>query len=347
MDSLSPLDNLQYLSAMPGSMYPQPPTPPAPHPAPGPQPAPTPQPPEPPLPPPSPLPDNNGVFVDFVQSLTPAERAGATPTAMQLENLEMAKNYQQDYEDAMAANGTSSSDNGNSTTSTSDDNGGLSSPDFYADMYKDSKAMSVNQWTQEHLYQLENLDTLSGQYSFNTAVVVNAGAANGMRIPPGFMSDPAYQAASGGAGPLAGATDGAGAAQALGDYFSPQSVARRSVDMMVGMYGGQPGDQTARQGYAGTMRAMTERAYEQSRGQIAGSNLDARSALSQTSSLIGQGLDDFARNGPDPAKSQPGGLYDQLRVYANDGRTSYEPGGQSAAPENLLGGVPSLINTQA
>ncbi len=340
MDSLSPINNAHYLSTVSGYVHPQPP-PPEPPPRPEP-PGPSPRPPLPPS-----GGGANGMFADFVQSMTPTERADAVPSAMQLENLEMSKHYVDDYKSAEAEYDTT---DGDATTAGSSDStgGGLSSPQFYESMYKDAKALNLNEWIQEHLYQLENLDVMRGLFGFNSAVIVNAGAANGLRIPPGFMSDENYRGVYGAAG-------AGGGVQSLEAALSPQNVAQRSVDMMVSMYNGPGGTgaeaAAARQGYAGAMQAMAQRSYEQSRGQIVGANSDARSALSQTQDLISRGLDDFARNGPDPAKSQPGGLYDQLRVYANSGRTAYEPNmvnGIPISPESLaLGGAPSMINTQA
>lgn len=354
MDDISALSNYQSMQSMANYVHPVPP--PGPHPAPAPAPDPTPAPG--PTPSPSPTPSgfpvpNGDNFAKFVHTLTPTERADAVPSAMQLENIEMANNYQQAYEDAMNADG-----NGDSTdsTSSSSSSSGLSSPDFYVDMYKDAKAMNIDTWIQEHLYELENLDRMNSQFNFNTFAVVNAGTANGMNIPSDFMSNPAYRSASG-VNPTGGATDPAGAYQGLQNYLSPDDVANRSVDMMVSMYNGAAqsgGDSVdARQGYADSMRGMLERSYDQSRNQLltGGGTADARSALTQTTTLINQGLDNFVENGPDPTKSQPGGLYDQLRSYASSTRTSYapsSPNGAPVTPENLaLGGVPMGLYIQA
>ena len=79
----------------------------------------------------------------------------------------------------------------------------------------------------------------------------------------------------------------------------------------------------------------------------------SQDSLNQTRDLVAQGLNDFAQNGPDPAKSASGGVYDQLRDYALSQRSDHAPmhsqmntpSGVNPAVNGL--GFPSLLDQQA
>lgn len=293
---------------------------------------------------------NNGNLLQNVHSMTPYERADATPTTMQLENLEMARNYQKDYEDAANANGTG---NGNSSVNGADQtSGGLSSPQFYEDMYKTGKAYDANEWVQGHLYNMEQFSNMADLFKFNSNAMVNIGSAAGLHISPDMLAQPAYMAAMGQTGPIPNGGVG------MSNYLSPENVASRTVDMVASLYGGGSASGTgsegvsSRQDYVDGMRDMIGRSYEQARsGSINANTPGGSSVLDQTNTLISQGLDNFVQNGLDPQKNVPGGLYDQLRVMANDSRTSYGPEQDAiarvAAANPAISGLKPMIDAQA
>lgn len=343
--------NMQYLQQVMAYMNQMRPEPtPGPKPGPEPGPGPSPVPPTPPVPPPGPSPTpsypDNGDFLKYIKEMTPTERADAVPSAEQLENLEMANNYQQDYEDAVNA------DNPDQAATDTNDNGGLSSPDFYAQMYRDGKALDVNQWVQDNLYNLDRAGVMSNQYQLNVNLVVNIGASGGQNVPQNFMSDAAYLSANGNASPLAGATDRNSFFQGVQNFLSPQNVADRTVDFAASLYSG--GNNPAvdsldsRQSYADGVRSMVDRSFNQTTNRAGNINQDAWSNLNQTRSLIDAGLNDFVQNGLDANKNAPGGLYDQLRDYAASGRTAYGPAATGVNPESAaISSLPSMIDTQA
>ncbi len=113
----------------------------------------------------------------------------------------------------------------------------------------------------------------------------------------------------------------------LQEYFSPENTARRILDVATSFFslsdayknGGDT--EAARQTFADFIGGAIEQGFSSAREILGDLPESVGAGIDKTHSLVFSGLEDFVRNGIDPQKSMPGGVFEKIAAYREEGRT--------------------------
>lgn len=122
----------------------------------------------------------------------------------------------------------------------------------------------------------------------------------------------------------------------LQEYFSPENTAQRILDMATSFFplsriGKTEGDtEAARQSFSEFIGAAINTGFQSARNILGDLPDDIVAGIDKTHSLVFSGLEDFVKNGLDPEKSQPGGVYERITAY-RESRVSVVHSSKSAS----------------
>ena len=113
----------------------------------------------------------------------------------------------------------------------------------------------------------------------------------------------------------------------LQEYFSPENTARRILDVATSFFslssayraGGD--SETARQQFADFIGGAIETGFSQARNLLGEMPDNVVTGIDKTHSLVFSGLNDFVKNGIDAEKAAPGGVFEKIAAYREEGRT--------------------------
>lgn len=131
----------------------------------------------------------------------------------------------------------------------------------------------------------------------------------------------------------------------LQEYFSPQNTARRILDVATSFFGvsetgqGEGNTEQARRKFADFIGSAINEGFRQARGILGELPEDINAGIDKTHSLVFAGLEDFVKNGIDPEKSRPGGVFEKIAAYREEASTrqAYVSSSSSAVSYNSNG----------
>ncbi len=107
----------------------------------------------------------------------------------------------------------------------------------------------------------------------------------------------------------------------LQEYFSPENTAQRILDVATSFFplskiGRAEGDtEAARQSFSKFIGSAINTGFQMARNILGDLPEDIVASIDKTHSLVFSGIEGFVKNGLDPEKSQPGGIYDRITAY--------------------------------
>ncbi len=108
---------------------------------------------------------------------------------------------------------------------------------------------------------------------------------------------------------------------ALQEYFSPENTALRILDVATSFFGvsdtglAEGNVESARRKFADFIGGAINEGFSQARAILGDLPEDVSSGIDKTHSLVFSGLEDFVKNGIDPEKARPGGVYEKIAAY--------------------------------
>lgn len=111
---------------------------------------------------------------------------------------------------------------------------------------------------------------------------------------------------------------------ALQEYFSPENTARRILDVatsffsMSEVFRAEGETEASRQKFADFIGGAVNEGFRQARAILGELPEDVKAGIDKTNSLVFSGLDDFVKNGIDPEKAQPGGVFEKIATYRRE-----------------------------
>lgn len=116
----------------------------------------------------------------------------------------------------------------------------------------------------------------------------------------------------------------------LQEYFSPENTAQRILDVATSFFAVSETGQTlgnneaARKKFADFIGGAIDEGFKQARDILGELPEDVETGVQKTHSLVFAGLADFVKNGIDPEKVKPGGVYEKIAAYRLEASANYE-----------------------
>ena len=111
---------------------------------------------------------------------------------------------------------------------------------------------------------------------------------------------------------------------ALQEYFSPENTARRILDVATSFFSlsevfkAEGESEASRQKFADFIGGAISEGFRQAKAILGELPEDVEAGINKTNSLVFAGLDDFVKNGIDPAKAGPGGVFEKIAAYRSE-----------------------------
>jgi len=111
---------------------------------------------------------------------------------------------------------------------------------------------------------------------------------------------------------------------ALQEYFSPENTARRILDVATSFFSlsevfkAEGESEASRQKFADFIGGAISEGFRQAKAILGELPEDVKAGIDKTNSLVFAGLDDFVKNGIDPEKTAPGGVFDKIAAYRSE-----------------------------
>lgn len=111
---------------------------------------------------------------------------------------------------------------------------------------------------------------------------------------------------------------------ALQEYFSPENTASRILDVATSFFSlsevfkSEGESESSRQKFADFIGGAISEGFRQARAILGELPEDVKAGIDKTNSLVFAGLDDFVKNGIDPEKARPGGVFEKIAAYRSE-----------------------------
>ncbi len=111
---------------------------------------------------------------------------------------------------------------------------------------------------------------------------------------------------------------------ALQEYFSPENTASRILDVATSFFSlsevfkAEGESEGSRRKFADFIGGAISEGFRQARAILGELPEDVEAGIDKTNSLVFAGLDDFVKNGIDPEKARPGGVFEKIAAYRSE-----------------------------